>query len=384
MSDHFRKFNQSSSQVSLHELQSLQLLATSGEVERRDSLATDTSAVVAIPDLSPSASPKPHRAEKQTSSLPDRGDLQGKPGKSIDHMDALFSDPPTDLLNGLTASDYDLRTEIARSKKLGGAAFKINEFTSGAEVARGKKEPHQDPRPMNRDTSPDGNSVAGAVARPRGAGTPTVSLGLAVATTFAEPEPQLIKRLLSRRKQLGSQILLFADVDRPERGASVCVQIALEIAAAKPWKILVVDADIDDQPLTKLAGVPLVSGWRECLQGETQLAQRVLPSERAGVAFLPPGIRSVDFKTVHTSEQHGGDQLIRDLRQEFDVICVSLGTAFGRSLPWWGRNCDLSFLSLNPVSTGRSLARLAVQELQQNGARLEGCIVSYHELNPLN
>lgn len=378
MSDQFRKFNQSSSQVSLHDVQTLQQMFKRPQSESAILADEKTDVVVVLPDFTASGQTNHVRPQPKAQPIPENKSVKPKIENSVADMDAIVGDPTTDILAGLTRSEFDLRTNVDRRNTSKGPGFQLQEIPSetptfstasvSPPINRSNNKPHSSTSPKFSGTQPTNERDKAPVC-----------LGLAVATTFAESEPQLIRRIIARQENLGSQILLFADVDTPERVASVCVQIALEFAAAKSLRILVVDADATDQTLTRLISQTAESGWRECLQGEARLTDHTLPTERSGIGFLPAGVRNIDFSTLKANAPSGTEQLVSDFRHEYDLICVSLGTAFSSSLAWWGKTCDLSFLSLNPISTGRSLARLAVQELQQNGARLEGCIISYSE-----
>lgn len=378
MSDQFRKFNQSSSQVSLHDVQPLKQMFNKLPSELSPTDSDEMNIVVTLPDLSQTGSTKHKRPTPENRMTSGKSLEAAEDNCSVSKMDAIIGDPATDFLDGLSRSEFDLKTELDRNKKDSAQGFQLQELPGEPAAYPAKNVTPATERPL---TTPH-RRIAKATSQTSSVTTREkvpACLGLAVSTRFAEPEPQLIRRIIARQDKLGCQILLFADVDSPERVASVCVQFALEIMAAKPLRTLVIDADATDQTLTRKVSQTSEAGWRECLLGETRISEHIMPTERSGVGFLAAGLRNIDFNALRTNIPSGAEQLVADLRNEYDLICVSLGTAFSSSLTWWGKTCDLSFLSLNPISTGRSLARLAVQELQQNGARLEGCIISYTE-----
>lgn len=387
MSDQFRKFNQASSQVSVAELLELDLIADLPSPTRQDAGNAASAVIASMPDLSGSNSPVSTPSSPSISrseSAPDRRWRNPLPPQPVaaqprtaprgEPLDAVIGEVSAAINDNVAERAYELRSTEGAVPIRSGSTFTL---------------PHRIPVPAERERQPPANSAADVRFQPsttaapsysaRSENLPTACLSAAVATIFAENDPKLLGRLVKRREKLGSQIILIADVEQPERGMSICVQMALDLAADQNLRVLVIDGDVEEQRLTHTAVSRTISGWRECLWGESTLDKQVVPSERRNVFFLSPGLRNVNLRQVDWQESQDASRLQLESRERFDLIFVALGTAFTSGLNAWGKVSDLCFLTLNPLTTSRSLARLAVQELQQNGARIEGCITSHSE-----
>ncbi len=387
MSDQFRKFNQASSQVSVAELLELDLIADLPNPTRRDAVKTASAVIASMPDLSEPNSPAqapscPSLSRSESSQnrrwrdhLPQQPvAAQSRPATRGEPLDAVIGELSAAINDNVAERAYELRsTRTSVPDHPASAYARQQRPTVPLENVRQGPVSSAAEAPSHHSTT----SVPSLSARSEG--LPTACLSAAVATIFAENDPKLLGRLVKRREKLGSQIILLADVEQPDRGMSICVQMALDIAANQNLQVLVVDGDVEEQRLTHTAIPRSISGWRECLWGESTLDKQVVPSERRNVFFLSPGLRNVNLRHVDWQDSQDASRLQLELRERFDLIFVALGTAFTSSLTAWGKISDLCFLTLNPLTTSRSLARLAVQELQQNGARIEGCITSHTE-----
>ncbi len=202
-------------------------------------------------------------------------------------------------------------------------------------------------------------------------------MGLATST-FYEQSPALIQRLLQRQEKMGCPIILISDVDQPLRAADICVKLAFELAHQSGKRILVIDADTENQLLSRNSGLPApLTGLTDIFRGECLMEGTTRPTENPAVSFLCNGKRALNFRLAHASIETIGQKVIGNARQDFDFVCVTTGTAFDGSLALWGRYCDVTFVTLDPTRTSRTLAKAAVGELQRAGARIEGCITVY-------
>ncbi|MEQ1904841.1 MAG: hypothetical protein ABL888_11700 [Pirellulaceae bacterium] len=365
MSENLRKFNQDSSLVSLHELEQLnQVVAVqAASIRGKKTLGGQSVHFLAtMPDYSSEeselpaiATGRPHAAEPQLAA----------PTVSMDEYFRISS--AEEISDVSRSTSFDLRPKFAENKNEQ-SSYQLNELTKA-------------------DVRPERNSAARTEERlqqPTGLGsaeTPAATLVTAVGSNLIDPDANFLKRLIQRQEKLGSQIILFADVDSAMRCASTCVQVGVELSARTGNRVLVVDSDTTAQSLSRAVLAAQTKGLTDLVRGDVQFAGTMQGTEKQGVEFLSAGMKPFDFLQANNLTRENAEKLIGTIRNQYDFICVSIGIAFDSSLRMWGKNCDMTFLTIDPTCTSRSLAKAAVAELQNFGARVEGCITTIVEKN---
>jgi hypothetical protein len=152
----------------------------------------------------------------------------------------------------------------------------------------------------------------------------------------------------------------------------------LELANDESLRILIVDSDTENSLLSQRLNVlTQAPGVTDYFRGEAALTDLILPTDCPNSRFLSRGKRPLDFTRVKNAFETSGGRLLQFIRGHFDFMLVTCGSAFDRSISFWGTFCDVSYLTINPMISSRSLAKAAVGELQKAGARVGGCITSY-------
>jgi Mrp family chromosome partitioning ATPase len=365
MSENLRKFNQDSSHVSLNELEQLNQVVAVQAASSRGKKKLDGKSVhflATMPDYSSEEFEKP----ATTTSRPNVVQPQiAPPTVSMDEYFRISSadeiaDAGRSMSFGLRPKFDDNTTERSN--------YQLHELTKA-------------------ETRPDRKSYARTEEKPAqstelgSAEKPAATLISAVGSNLIDPDASFLNRLIQRQEKLGGQIILFADVDGAMRCSSTCVQVGVELSARTGKRVLVVDSDTTAQSLSRTVLVEQAKGLTDLVRGDVHFEGTTQGTEKQGVEFLSAGIKPFDFAQSNDLTRENAEKLIGTIRNHYDFICVSMGTAFDSSLRMWGKNCDMTFLTIDPTCTSRSLAKAAVAELQNFGARVEGCITTIVEKN---
>lgn len=280
--------------------------------------------------------------------------------------DEYFRISANEALEGSRNTIFDLRPKVAdHSVRL--SDYQLNELVK-AEVPAARTPSVQAKESIDPLSTKTLSSAA-----------PAASLAFAIGSNLVDPDAAFINRLIQRQAKLGPQIILFADVDSAMRSSSTCVQVGIELSAKTGKRILIVDSDTTAQTLSQRVMAAPTRGLTDLVRGDVQFAGTPQGTEKQDVAFMSAGMKPFDFHQSNEMTRENAEKLIGAIRNDFDFICVSMGTAFDSSLRMWGKNCDMTFLTIDPTCTSRSLAKAAVAELQNFGARVEGCITTIAE-----
>jgi Mrp family chromosome partitioning ATPase len=95
-----------------------------------------------------------------------------------------------------------------------------------------------------------------------------------------------------------------------------------------------------------------------------------LPS--SGLDFLPAGTSHWE----HWGSETRLRQLAVELRCRYQFVCVAASDPQDPNSRVWTSVCDGSFLLVSLKNANQLIAQSAVVELQSNGARLLGCVVT--------
>jgi len=170
--------------------------------------------------------------------------------------------------------------------------------------------------------------------------------------------------------------LLFAGAGDLAQVDEACAQIAKELSERKIGKILLIDSDFEKSRLTDACDTKNSEGLRNILVSQTNWKMLIIDEGTTPMDFLPVGNEDLKFwqKAVEKKAQ-----LISDMKQDYQFICISVGDSHSDAASFWSDVCDGSFLIVSMEKTNRTLAQSSVDQLRCNGARVLGCIVVDHK-----
>ncbi len=183
---------------------------------------------------------------------------------------------------------------------------------------------------------------------------------------------KLVDSILERFPLAAPAVLLFVGPEENPHVDETCARVAAEISSRKVGNVLLVDADIDGQRLTRASGMLGQEGFAECINRNLPWRETVVSRDGASFGFLPAGACPMD--------RWNAKQLLvnsaAEMKQDFQFVCVSGGSAHSAQARLWYDICDGSYLVVSLKSTNETMAKSSVNEMRAAGARLLGCVVT--------
>ena len=182
----------------------------------------------------------------------------------------------------------------------------------------------------------------------------------------------LVDSIFQRFPLAASTVLLFVGTEENPHVDEACARVASAIASRNIGDVLLIDADVEGQRLTKASGLEGQAGFLECINRSHPWRQRVVSRDESSFGFLPVGECEMD--------RWNAKQLlinsVAEMKQDFQFVCVSAGSAHSNHAKLWFDVCEGSYLVVSLKSSNETFAKSSVKELQAGGARLLGCVVT--------
>jgi MinD-like ATPase involved in chromosome partitioning or flagellar assembly len=111
---------------------------------------------------------------------------------------------------------------------------------------------------------------------------------------------------------------------RPGAGCTTLLLCAARRLAGRGWKVVMVDADVDDPQLDPRLGLAPEAGWQDVAAGRAALAEAVIESVEDRLAVLPSGAGGADRRAGWDDGPFVTASL-EVLRDSYDLVLVDLG-----------------------------------------------------------
>jgi len=183
----------------------------------------------------------------------------------------------------------------------------------------------------------------------------------------------LVDQILDRFPLATPTALLFAGVENRIQVDEACAQVAQKLSERKIGKTLLIDSELEESTLTQASGTISQPGLRNILSANLNWKDAIVDECKTPMHFLPVGNKSLLF---WDKANQGKRQLLSEMKQEYQFICISVGDSHSDAGSFWADVCDGTFLIVSIAKTSQTLAHSAVDQLRCNGARVLGCIVA--------
>lgn len=182
----------------------------------------------------------------------------------------------------------------------------------------------------------------------------------------------LVEKILDRFPLASPTILLFVGGEPDPNVESTCTQVANALAGCHVGNVLLIDGDLDRRELSNSEGMTKQNGLAEVVNRSEDWRPLVATEGSGSFSFLPAG--------TCPSDRWNANELLRqmsaEMKQDFQFICVAAGDAHTKHAKLWCDVCDGSYLVVSMQNSNETLAKSAVAELTNNGARVLGCVVA--------
>ena len=182
----------------------------------------------------------------------------------------------------------------------------------------------------------------------------------------------LVDSIFERFPLAASTVLLFVGTEENPHVDETCARVASAIASRNIGDVLLIDADVDGRRLTQASGLVSHEGFLECINRSQNWRKKIVSRNESSFGFLPVGNCEMD--------RWNAKQLlinsVAEMKQDFQFVCVSAGSAHSPHAKLWYDLCEGSYLVVSLKSSNETYAKSSVNELQTGGARLLGCVVT--------
>lgn len=182
----------------------------------------------------------------------------------------------------------------------------------------------------------------------------------------------LVDSIFERFPLAASTVLLFVGTEENPHVDETCARVASAIASRKIGNVLLIDGDVEGQRLTQASGLAGQTGFLECINRSQQWREKVVSRKESSFGFLPVG----DCKMDRWNAKQLLINSVAEMKQDYQFVCVSAGSAHSPNAKIWYDVCDGSYLVVSLKSSNETYAKSSVKELQSGGARLLGCVVT--------
>lgn len=182
----------------------------------------------------------------------------------------------------------------------------------------------------------------------------------------------LVEKILDRFPLASPTILLFVGGQPDPNVESTATQVASALGKCHVGDILLIDGDLQRRQLSQSEGMQSQQGLSEVVNRSEDWRSLVATEGSGTFSFMPAGICP--------SDRWNANELLRqmsaEMKQDFQFICVSAGDAHAKHAKLWCDVCDGSYLVVSLQNSNETLAKSAVAELTNSGARVLGCVVA--------
>lgn len=196
-------------------------------------------------------------------------------------------------------------------------------------------------------------------------------VGQAIPQQPGQAIARLTNCILERFPLAGPTIIMFAGSQSNPLTSATCANVAGSLARKNIGKILLVDSS-QRRELTLGYQAAEHRGVSNLLTDCTDWRSTVITLASSGMEFLPAG----NSHWEHWGAENKLRQLAAEIRRQYQFICVAVDDPHQANSKIWTGICDGSFLLVSQRNANPAVAEANVVELQSNGARLLGCVVT--------
>ncbi len=188
----------------------------------------------------------------------------------------------------------------------------------------------------------------------------------------SKPIVTLANSILERFPLGDPTVLTFVGSESNLHIDETCARLASELAARRVGRILLLDADTHAKSLSRASGIADQPGLTNVVNEALDWESVIYGRSATNLDFLSAG--TGDLKKSGSESRLR--QLVADLKQAYQFICVSAGDAHSLPAKLWNDISDGSYLLVSIKNSNETHAKSAVAEMQTGGARLLGCVVT--------
>jgi len=178
---------------------------------------------------------------------------------------------------------------------------------------------------------------------------------------------------LATREQ-PARAILFAGAANGAGTTTVAANVAAALARAGR-RVAVLDADLRQPSMHRIFGIAPAPGLAEVLAGGTTLDDIIRPTAADGLTLVRAGAASARSSELIDSRRF--DEVLRDLRERFDVVIVDAPPALGATdATLLAAKCDATVIVARGDVTRRREAAAAVELLRPAAPHMVGVVLN--------
>lgn len=191
--------------------------------------------------------------------------------------------------------------------------------------------------------------------------------------SFIETYKSIRTKIESNSAKTGNKVYLITSACENEGKTTVSTNIALSLAE-NGKRVLLVDADLRNPSISKILAIPEIDvGFIDVLKGEAELEQAIKLIQKFNLYIL------ADQKAVGNPSELLSmkitEEIIDGLREEFDYIIIDTAPAsVVTDASVIAGFADAAILVVRADCSPMSRIRMSIEDIDQNGAEIVGCV----------
>jgi len=167
-------------------------------------------------------------------------------------------------------------------------------------------------------------------------------------------------------------VLLFVGSEPNQHVDEMSARVAAELCNNTQSRVLLIDSDNISKNLTTASRRINDAGMTEIIEYNQDWRSNLLRNQESNLDFLPVGNGSFG----RWNQKELLCKTVCDMKTDYQYVCVAAGDAHSKAAKLWSDVCDGSYLLVSIKNSNDMIAKSAVTELKDSGARLLGCIVT--------
>ncbi len=186
-------------------------------------------------------------------------------------------------------------------------------------------------------------------------------------------------KILSMNENNPPCVIVVTSGSREEGKTTIAVNLAAALNEVQSDRVVILDADLRGPALHYMTNVEPDEGLMEILEDGLTLDNRVYETSVPGLDVIP-------LKPTHNLDGQEGlltqrcQALLEELRRHYSFIIVDTPPVLSSSeARTFGRFADGTILIARLEKTPRDVVRRAVDELENSGVRVLGCVLTHRK-----
>ena len=186
-------------------------------------------------------------------------------------------------------------------------------------------------------------------------------------------------KILAMNENDPPRVIVVTSGSREEGKTTISINLAAALKEVQSDRVVVLDADLRGPALHYLANIQPAEGLMEILSNGLTLDNRVYETTVPGLDIIP----------LRPDHNLGGQEgllaeraqpLVQELRRHYSFIIVDTPPVLSSSeARTFGRFADGTVVIARLEKTPRDVVRRAVEELENSGVKLLGCVLTHRE-----